>query len=321
MSAMTHRITRPLVSLLCIACLAFAAVPQHVRAQEAVPAAEAGANTPAEVEAKDPTSAPSDGAAFQLPELETLGYAKPWQMGFQTPHSPVMSALDGLHTGLTILMTLIVIFVTILLAYTCIRFRAKRNPVPSKVTHNTLIEIVWTVVPIIILIGIAIPTLRMHYGLVYNFEGADMTLKVTGHQWYWSYEYPDDGIAFDSNLKKKEELAEGEPYLLAVDNPVVVPVGAKVNVEMTSADVIHSWALPALGVKRDTVPGRLNQTWFKAEKEGIYYGQCSELCGKFHGFMPITVKVVSPEVYEAWKADAKVKFAANRYGTSNVASK
>ncbi len=283
--------------------------------------AEAGATTPAEVKEKNPKAAASEASGFAFPALEQLGYAKPWQLGFQESNSPVKHALESLHTGLTILMTVVVVFVCALLVYVCIRFRASRNPVPSKVSHNTTIEIIWTVIPILILIGIAIPTLRMHYGLVYNFEQSDMTLKVTGHQWYWSYEYPDDGIAFDSNLKKKEDLKGEEPYLLAVDNPVVVPVGKKIRVEMTSADVIHSWALPALGVKRDTVPGKLNVSWFTADKEGIYYGQCSELCGKFHGFMPIAIYAVSPEVYEAWKADAKVKFAANRYGTTSVASK
>lgn len=323
---MTRRLPS-LLSLALLAALAFS-VPQPAAAQgdgastpAAAPAPGAGADTPAEVKAKDPTAKPTASTPFAMPKLEEIGHAKPWQMHFQPPSSPLMHALNDLHTGLTILMTVIVLFVCALLAYVCVRFRAKRNPVPSKVSHNTLVEIVWTVLPILILIGIAIPTLRIHYGITYNFEDTDMTIKVTGHQWYWSYEYPDDGIAFDSNLKKKEELKEGEPYLLAVDNPVVVPVGKKISIEMTSADVIHSWALPALGVKRDTVPGKLNHTWFKAEKEGIYYGQCSELCGKFHGFMPITVLVVSDEVYTAWKEDAKVKFAATRYGTTDFASK
>lgn len=308
---MTHRLPL-LLAILTFAAFTVFAVPGAAIAQEQPAAANTGA---AHANAKEPHK------AFVMPALETLGYAQPWQMVFQDSYSPVKHEITKLHNGVTILMIVVVVFVSVLLAYVCIRFRAKRNPVPSKVSHNTLIEIVWTVVPILILVGIAIPTLRLHYGLTYNFENADMTIKVTGHQWYWSYEYPDDGIAFDSNLKKKEDLAQGEPYLLAVDNPVVVPVGKKINIEMTSADVIHSWALPALGVKRDTVPGRLNQTWFTAEKEGIYYGQCSELCGKFHGFMPIAVYAVSEEDYAAWKADAKVTFAANRYGTSDFASK
>lgn len=324
MPDMKRSIAHTFLAILFIAGLAFVQ-PHSASATEMKPEwkqaeDDAAAATSAKAADKDSETDASD-APFVMPELETIGYAKPWQLGFQQAQSPVMKSLDSLHTGLTILMTLIVIFVMILLAYVCIRFRAKRNPVASKVSHNTLIEIVWTVVPILILIGIAIPTLRIHYGQTYNFEGADMTIKVTGHQWYWSYEYPDDGIAFDSNLKKKEDLKEGEPYLLAVDNPLVVPVGKKINIEMTSADVIHSWALPALGVKRDTVPGKLNQTWFTVEKEGIYYGQCSELCGKFHGFMPIAVYAVSEEDYNAWKKHAKLEFASHRYGTSDFAAK
>lgn len=299
------------------------AVPGIAAAQDGSYAIETGAEaaTPAETEARDSAKTPSEAKPFVMPALETLGKAHPWQMTLQESYSPVKHAITTLHNNVTVLMFVVVAFVLALLIYVCVRFRAKRNPVPSKVSHNTTIEIIWTALPILILVGIAIPTLRLHYGLTYNFADTDMTLKVTGHQWYWSYEYPDDGIAFDSNLKKREELVGDEPYLLAVDNPVVVPVGKKIAVEMTSADVIHSWALPALGVKRDTVPGKLNVTWFMAEKEGIYYGQCSELCGKFHGFMPITVKAVSPDVYEAWKADAKVKFAASRYGATDVAAK
>ncbi len=300
--------------------LAYELKPDWKKAEDAKAAASKkdASDTAQAVADVDPSN---DTAAFTMPKLETIGYAKPWQLGFQEASSPVKRAIDGLHTWITIGMVIIVVFVTILLAYVCIRFSAKRNPVASKVSHNTTIEIIWTVIPILILIAIAIPTLRVHYGLTFNFENSDMTIKVTGHQWYWSYEYPDDGIAFDSNMKKKEELVDDEPYLLAVDNPVVVPVGKKINIEMTGADVIHSWAIPALGVKRDTVPGRLNQTHFTAEKEGIYYGQCSELCGKLHGFMPIAIYAVSPEVYEAWKADAKVKFAAARLGTSDVATR
>lgn len=287
-------------------------------AQVAEKASDANTSTDAADAAAD---SDADAAEFTMPALETIGFAKPWQLGFQTPSSPVKEALDSLHTGLTILMTVIVIFVTILLAYVCIRFRAKRNPVPSKVSHNTTIEIIWTVIPILILIGIAIPTLRLHYGLVYNFEDSDMTIKVTGHQWYWSYEYPKEGISFDSNMKKKEELSEGEPYLLAVDNPVVVPVGKKISIEMTSADVIHSWAIPALGVKRDTVPGRLNQTHFTVKTPGIYYGQCSELCGKLHGFMPIAIYALEEKDYKAWVKHAKQKFALNEAGELQLAAR
>lgn len=282
-----------------------------------------GADTPAKQEQKDPTSKPSEdaGADFVLPQQEIVGMAKPWQLGFQEAVTPQKKGIESLHTYVTWIAFLITVFVMILLGYICIRFNAKRNPVPSKVTHNTLIEVIWTVIPILILISIAVPTLRLHYGAIHGLDKADMTLKIVGHQWYWSYEYPAEGIAFDSNLKKEEELAEGEPYLLEVDNPIVLPVNKKIRLQLTGADVIHSWTIPSFGVKTDTVPGRLNETWFIAEKEGIYYGQCSELCGKFHGYMPIKVHIVSQDVYDQWVASAKVKFAVNRYGTSEVAVK
>lgn len=270
---------------------------------------------------KEEVAKPAADANFQLPAQEVVGMAKPGQLWYQEGVTPSKEGINAISVYVHWLAFGITVFVMLLLGYVCIRFCAKRNPVASKVSHNTLVEVVWTVVPILILITIAIPTLRLHYGTIHNLDEADMTLKVTGHQWYWSYEYPDEGIAFDSNLKKKEELAEGEPYLLAVDNPVVVPVNKKVRVQLTGADVIHSWAVPSFGVKTDTVPGRLNETWFMAEKEGIYYGQCSELCGKFHGFMPIQVHVVSDEVYAQWVASAKLKFAQNRYGTTDMASK
>jgi cytochrome c oxidase subunit 2 len=262
-----------------------------------------------------------DVAPYNPADLPVIGLAKPGQLGFQPAVSPIKEEIETLHDAVTITAAVIVVVVMALLGFVCIRFRKSANPVPSKVTHNTTVEIVWTVIPILILIAIAIPSLRAHFSTVFNYDTSDMTLKVVGHQWYWSYEYPEAEIAFDSNLKKKEELREGEPYLLAVDNPVVVPAGAKVKVQMTSADVIHSWAMPAFGVKKDTVPGKLNETWFQVDKIGIYYGQCSELCGKFHGYMPIEIHVVSPETYEAWVEYAKQKYAANRYGTVELAQK
>mgnify|MGYP003856196819 CR=1 FL=1 len=284
---------------------------------------EPGADTPAKQEAEDPTAkdTPEGDANFELPVQDVVGMAKPWQLYFQEGVTPQKKGIEGLSNYAHIIAILITVFVLGLLAYVCIRFRKSANPVPSKVSHNTLIEVIWTVVPILILVSIAIPTLRLHFGTLHNLPEADVNLKIVGHQWYWSYEYPDDGIAFDSNLKKKDELKEGEPYLLAVDNPVVLPVNKNIRVQVTGADVIHSWTIPSFGVKQDTVPGRLNETWFRAEKEGIYYGQCSELCGKFHGFMPIQVHIVSEEVYAKWLASAKLKFAANRYGTEMVASK
>lgn len=242
------------------------------------------------------------------------GMAKPWQHYYQPAASPVMKHLEGLHDFVFIIITIITIVVTALLAYVCIRFRASKNPVPNRFAHNTFVEIAWTVLPIIILVAIGIPSVRAHYQYTNNqdiIDNPDITLKVVGHQWYWSYEYPDQGIAFDSNIVPEADLKDGQPRLLTVDNPVVVPVGKVVRVQVTSADVIHDWAMPSMGIKQDTVPGRLNETWFKAEKEGIYYGQCSELCGKFHGFMPIELHVVSQETFDAWVAGAKLKFAAN----------
>jgi cytochrome c oxidase subunit 2 len=276
--------------------------------------------------AQDTASAPTAAEAaaapatdFVLPDQEIVGMAKPWQLGFQPAVTPIKHGIDALHTYVTWIAVIITVFVMLLMGYICIRFREKANPVASKTTHNTLIEIIWTVIPILILVSIAIPTMRLHFGIVHNLPEADVTLKITGNQWYWSYAYPDEGIAFDSNMKKKEELKKGEPYLLAVDNPIVVPVNKKVRLQMTGADVIHSWTIPSFGVKNDVVPGKLAEAWFEVEREGIYYGQCSELCGKFHGFMPIEVRVVSQEVYEQWVASAKVKFAANDFGTTSTA--
>lgn len=314
------------VSLLCLSlgvahpALAQKATPAAATAEEiAQSAANVSGNPPAQNTAETSDSAAPSTPLYKTEALETIGMAKPWQLGFQPGVTASKHAINALHHYITVAMTVIVVFVTLLLAYVCIRFRRKANPVPSKVTHNTLIEIIWTVIPILILVAIAIPSLRAHYGVIYNFDDTQMTLKVVGHQWYWSYEYPKEGIAFDSNIKKAADLLPGEPRLLAVDNPVYVPVNTKIRVQMTAADVIHDWAVPSFGIKKDAVPGRLNETWFKAEKEGIYYGQCSELCGKFHGFMPIEVRVVSKEAYASWVKDAKVKFAQTRYGTSSMA--
>lgn len=228
------------------------------------------------------------------------GIAKPWQLNFQSPATPVMERLYDMHHFLLILITAITIFVLVALTYICLRFRKGHNPVASKNSHNTLLEIIWTTVPIVILVIIAIPSLKLHY-FMENDADAEMTLKVTGYQWYWHYDYPDHGgFGFDSYMKKDADLKEGEPRLLAVDNRVVVPVDTKVRVLLTGADVIHSWAIPAFGIKRDAMPGRLNETWFTATKTGTFYGQCSELCGVGHGFMPIVVDVVSKPDFEVW---------------------
>ena len=226
----------------------------------------------------------------------------PWQFGFPEAASPVKKQMDHFHNILLVVITVITAFVTILLGYTCIRFRAKRNPIPSKTTHNTLIEIIWTAVPVLILVLIAIPSIRLLY-YSDRIEKPDMTLKVIGYQWYWGYVYPDNGnIAFESYLIKDEDLKPGQIRLFDVDKEVVLPVDTNIRVIMTGSDVIHSWAVPALGVKKDAVPGRLNETWMRIDKPGIYYGQCSELCGQGHGFMPIKVHAVSKPEFAAWVA-------------------
>lgn len=274
------------------------------------------ASAPAKEEAPAMSAEDAEATVSAITKFDAskvLGHAKEWQHGYQEAASPVMEQFVWLHDYVMIIITVITIFVTLLIAYICIRFRASRNPNAQQFAHNTTIEVLWTVLPVIILVAIAIPSLRTHFQYSNNetiIANPDMTLKVTGNQWYWSYEYPDYGISFDSNMKKDDELAEGEPRLLAVDNAIVVPVNKVVRVQVTSADVIHAFALPAFGVKQDTVPGRLNETWFKATREGIFYGQCSELCGKYHGFMPIEIHVVSEEVFKQWVAAAKVKFAS-----------
>jgi len=221
-----------------------------------------------------------------------------------------MRELTDFHDILLVVITAITAFVVALLGYAMVRFSAARNPTPSKTTHNTVLEVVWTVVPIMILVFIAIPSFKLLY-FTDRIENADMTIKAIGHQWYWSYEYPDHGgFTFDSLMIGDDELQEGQPRLLATDNNIVVPVNTTVRVLVTADDVIHAWAVPALGVKIDAVPGRLNETWIEVEREGIYYGQCSELCGTNHGFMPIAVEAVSREDFDAWVEKAKEEFAA-----------
>ena len=284
---------------------------------DAQPAAPAKVPSAAE---KSAAIATSDSIA-KYDAAHVIGAATPWQMYYQPASSPVMKALEPIHDYVLVVITIIVIFVMILMLYVMIRFSKKNNPKPQTFTHNKTIEVVWTVIPILILVSIAIPSLRLHYNYYNNetiISNPDLTIKVVGHQWYWSYEYPEQGIAFDSNIKADKDLENGEPRLLSVDNPIVVPVGKVVRVQITAADVIHAWALPAFGVKKGAVPGRLNETWFKADKEGIYYGQCSVLCGKSHGFMPIMIVVVSDEKFAAWIKGAKLKFAAN--GTMQFAA-
>lgn len=237
------------------------------------------------------------------------GRSEPWQMWFQQPSSPVMERILDFHDILFILQTTIVVFVLGVMVVIIFRFNAKSNPVPSKTTHNTALEVIWSAVPFFILIVIAIPSLKLLY-YSDRVEEADMTLKVTGNQWFWTYTYPDHGaFTFDSILVPDEELKKGQPRLLTVDNPVVLPANTNIRLLFTSVDVIHSWAVPSFGLKLDTLPGRINETWVNINAEGDYYGMCSELCGVNHGFMPIHVKAVSKAEFQAWVEKAKKEFA------------
>src|SRR6478735_2872352 len=234
-----------------------------------------------------------------------LGQPSPWGINFQESATEVMDRITSFHNLLLWLVTIITLFVLALLVIIVVRFNAKSNPTPSRTTHNTFIEIVWTVVPIVILVAIAIPSIRL-LNLQLEIPKADLTIKATGKQWFWTYSYPDNGpFEFDSLM-----AADKQPHLLAVDNEMVVPVNKVVRVITTAADVIHAFAIPSFGIKIDAIPGRINETWFKANKEGMYYGQCSELCGKDHAFMPIAVRVVSEQAFATWVADAKKKFAS-----------
>jgi cytochrome c oxidase subunit II len=242
------------------------------------------------------------------------GQPSPWQLGLQGAATPVMEDLVTFHDALLYVITAITVFVLALLLVIMVRFNRRANPTPSRTTHNTLIEVIWTVVPIIILTGIAIPSFKLLF-YEQNIPSADLTLKATGNQWYWTYAYPDNGkFEFESRMLDEQDRPKqkpNEPRLLAVDNDVVVPVNKVVRVQVTAdaAGVIHSFAVPAFGIKIDAVPGRLNETWFKVTREGTYYGQCSELCGKDHAFMPIAVRVVSEADFAAWVEQAKKKFA------------
>jgi cytochrome c oxidase subunit 2 len=233
-----------------------------------------------------------------------------WQLGTVEGATPVFDAVNHFHNELMIIITLITIFVLGLLVYVMVKFNAKRHPVPSMTTHNTLLEVVWTAFPVLVLVSIAIPSFKLLY-YEDRTQHADMTLKVTGHQWYWSYEYPDQGgFAFDSNaLSEADDAKADKPRLLGVDNPVVVPVGAVVRVLITGTDVIHSWYLPAAAVQEYAVVGRVNESWFQFERTGTFFGQCNQICGVNHPFMPIEVNVVSKDDFAKWAAQAKQKFA------------
>lgn len=243
--------------------------------------------------------------------LAGLGEPSPWQLGLQQAATPVMERIVWFHDFLLYIITGIAGFVLVLLIVCMVRFNARANPVASRTTHNTFIEMAWTLIPIAILMVIAIPSFKLLF-LQLNIPEADLTVKATGNQWYWSYSYPDNGqFQFDSLMLKDAQRKPDQPRLLAVDNDMVVPVNKTVRVIVTGSDVIHSFAVPSFGIKIDAVPGRINETWFKATREGIYYGQCSELCGKDHAFMPIAVRVVSEQAFAAWVEDAKKKYARN----------
>ncbi|MBT3401590.1 MAG: cytochrome c oxidase subunit II [Rhodospirillaceae bacterium] len=224
----------------------------------------------------------------------------PWEMGFQKAATPSMADIVAFNDWLFIVITVIALFVLALMLYVFMRFNARANPTPSKVTHNTLIEVVWTAVPVIILVLIAIPSLKQLYFLN-NVANPEMTLKAVGHQWYWTHVYPDyDDYELDSIMLEDDELEPGQPRLLATDTAVVLPAETNIRLLTTADDVIHSWAIPSFGVKLDAVPGRINETWFRIDEPGLYYGQCSELCGVRHGFMPIMIKAVSKSEFDAW---------------------
>jgi cytochrome c oxidase subunit 2 len=232
-----------------------------------------------------------------------------WQMGFQPAASTTMERIAEFHNLLLVIITLITVFVLLLMLYVMVRFSERRNPTPSKTTHNTLVEVLWTTIPVIVLVVIAIPSFKLLY-YSDRIEDADMTIKAIGHQWYWSYEYPDHGdFTFDAIMLTDDEREEGQPRLLATDNLVVLPVDTKIRLLVTADDVLHNFAMPAFGIKMDANPGKINETWVQITREGIYYGQCSEICGTGHSYMPIAIKAVSKAAFDEWVAQAKQVYA------------
>ena len=256
--------------------------------------------------------------------LAGLGQPSPWQMGFQQSAAPSMDDITWFHNFVLWIIVAITVFVLALLVIVMVKFNARANPTPSRTTHNTLLEVAWTVIPVVILVVIAIPSFRILF-VQLNTPPADLTIKAAGNQWNWTYSYPDDKIEFTSVMLQDAErmkLNPPPPRLLGVDNPIVVPVNKVVRMHVIGSDVIHAFAVPSFGIKIDAIPGRLNETWFKATREGVYYGQCSELCGKDHAFMPIEVRVVNDQQYAAWLAQAKQKWATDTSAPANaVASK
>ena len=233
-----------------------------------------------------------------------------WQLGFQTAHSPTQAGIEGLHALVIWLMAFVTIFVAALLLFVIWRYRASKHPVASRVSHHTALEIAWTVIPALVLIVIAIPSFRLIY-FEDRTNAPDMTLKVTGHQWYWEYAYPDQGnIDFSSYVVPADQLKPGDLRNLAVDNRVVLPAGKNIRILTTSADVIHSFFIPSLGVQRYAIPGRTIETWVKIDKPGVYYGECNQICGTNHSLMPIAVEALSPADFNKWVQTAKAKFAS-----------
>ena len=253
--------------------------------------------------------------------LATIAQAaepKPWQFGMQPPATEVSDRLSAFHDELLIIITLIAAFVLSLLVYVILRFDGRRNPAPSRTSHNTVIEMLWTVVPVLILVIIAIPSFKLMYYMD-RVPNPEMTIKVTGHQWYWSYEYPDQGgLAFDSNIIPEDQLKPGQKRLLEVDNPLIVPADTLIRVQVTGTDVIHSWFVPSFGVQEYAIVGRLNESWMKIDHPGTYYGQCNQICGVNHAFMPIKVEALSKEAFQNWLVDAKKKFARHDDGAGAV---
>lgn len=238
-----------------------------------------------------------------------VGAPHPWQLGFQDAASATAERIHTLHDGLLYVIFAIAALVLLLLLWVIFRFRERANPTPSKTTHNTFVEVIWTVIPILILVAIAIPSYRLIYFGDRTPE-PEMTLKIIGHQWYWSYEYPDqDNIAFDANLIADKDIQPGQLRLLETDNRVVLPVDTNIRLLVTADDVIHSFAMPAFGLKVDAIPGRLHESWVRITKEGVFYGQCSELCGIRHAYMPIVIEAVSKEKFAAWVAQKKASAA------------
>lgn len=250
-----------------------------------------------------------------LEGLPTIGKPVNGKMGFQPPVTSIAVEQQNLDHLVLYIIAAVTALVCVLLLWCIVRFNRRANPVPARFTHNTPVEVLWTLVPVLLLIVIGAFSLPALFRSQEMPENPDLVIKAIGHQWYWSYEYPNDGIAFDALMMDRADLADAgyapDEYLLATDNPVVVPVGKKVLLQITATDVIHSWAMPSFAIKQDAVPGRIAQAWFQVDQEGVFFGQCSELCGINHAYMPITVKAVSQEKYDAWLAGAKTDLAAD----------